>query len=407
MVSNSKTILAICDKKLNQKIRKENQKRRKIMKKSRRKLVSVIGILICLCMVIGCGSTADSTTANQTTVESTATTSGTDNAGASSELPEIVLRLSTNTNENDDKTNAAMVGLKAAVAYVEKATEGKLKIEVYWGGVLGTSADDVLGGLQNGSFEMCGFAHGNWGEYTDGLVPFNIPYLFTSQEALSLFIDGEGGKLVCNKVLADTGLRILAFGEYGFRNMTSNTGIIKSPDDLKGVKIRTMTDPYQIAAFEQMGAAVTPIAWSELFSALQQGVVDAQENPLANIYTSKLYEVQKYLAFTKHNVSINTFTISESVYQSLPQEYQKVLDEAGVVNQEACRKALTEQEEDLRARLESDECGMILYDLTDEELQAFQDAVIPSWDVIKKDIGEERFQEIIDIVTAIDTSLEN
>lgn len=376
------------------------------MKKNRKKWMALACTLGLLLTAVSCGSTGTKTTAEAGGSTQAAESKAESNkATEEAELPEMVLRLSTNTNEDDDKTNAAMVGLKAAVAYVEEATGGKLKIDVYWGGVLGTSADDVLGGLQNGSFEMCGFAHGNWGEFTDGLVPFNIPYLFTSQEALSAFIDGEGGELVRNKVLEDTGLRILAFGEYGFRHVTSNKGIVKSPEDLKGVKLRTMTDPYQIAAFEQLGAAVTPIAWSELFSALQQGVVDAQENPLANIYTSKLYEVQKYLTFTKHNVSINTFTISEAVYQDLPEEYQKVLQEAAVVNQEACREALVKQESDLKTRLESNECGMTLYEPTAEELEAFRNAVMPAWDVIKKDIGEERFQKILDLANEAEASV--
>ena len=119
---------------------------------------------------------------------------------------------------------------------------------------------------------MIALSFGSWGDYTDAFAPLSIPYLFTSSEQLYQFIDGEIGDEIKQKVEADTGMVVLAFLDVGFRNVTNNRGPIKTPDDMKGLKIRTLNDRYQIAAMEALGASTQQTSFSELYSALQQGL---------------------------------------------------------------------------------------------------------------------------------------
>jgi tripartite ATP-independent transporter DctP family solute receptor len=314
----------------------------------------------------------------------------------------IVIKAATVGKDGDEQYMSAYAGMKAAYKYIEEKTDGKIKVEIYYGGTLGTTAADVIGGCQNGAFEMFIFSHGNWGEYTDAFFPFNIPYLFTSQAQVSAFLESEGMPIIKDQIMKDVGLRLLGVPEYGFRHMTSNKGIIKSPSDMKGLKLRTMTDPYQIAAMSTLGASPTPIAWAETFSALQQGLVDAQENPLVNLYTAKLFEVQKYLTLTRHNTTVAPICVNENFYQSLPDEYKKVFDEAGKISESVAREVLPGIENELVEMLQGPDCGMIFYDPTEAELQVFQDTVKSSWQVIEKDVGEDRFNNIMKIIEALD-----
>ena len=119
-------------------------------------------------------------------------------------------------------------------------------------------------------------------------------------------------------------MRVLAYGETGFRNFTNSKLPIKSPADMKGLKIRVMETPVYVNMVKALGAAPTPIAWSEVYTALQQKVVDGQENPVATIVQAKLYEVQKYMILDGHSYGVDFFLINDKFYQSLPKETQEL-----------------------------------------------------------------------------------
>ena len=109
-------------------------------------------------------------------------------------------------------------------------------------------------------------------------------------------------------------MRVLCFYDMGYRHLTNDKRTVKTADDIKGLKVRTQADPYQMAPFEAMGSSVTTTAYSELFSALQQGLVDAKENPLSNIVINKYYEVQDYMTLTGHTYSLTSMAVSEDVW---------------------------------------------------------------------------------------------
>jgi len=279
----------------------------------------------------------------------------------------------------------------AALQFVENVkerTNGKVEIKLFMDSQLGGSTDQVVGGLQTGAFEMCTKALGDFGEFTDAFMPFNFPYMYSSPDVIHAVVDGPVGERMTADCIEDTGIRVLAYTELGYRHMTNSKHPIKSPDDMKGLKLRTMNDPYQISAMEALGAAVTPMAYSELFTALQQKVVDAQENPCQNIWTEKFYEVQDYMTLTKHSYTMQMIGISEAYFQSLPEAVQEILLEEGQILEERNRAELEAID---NAQLEELKKVMEVYELTDEEFAAFRDAASAAWGDAKEAMGEEYF----------------
>jgi tripartite ATP-independent transporter DctP family solute receptor len=153
----------------------------------------------------------------------------------------------------------------------------------------------------------------------------DIPYLFANGPVAWKVMDGPFGDAMAADILQKTGMRVLAFGETGFRNFTNSKLPIKSPADMKGLKIRVMETPVYVNMVKALGAAPTPIAWSEVYTALQQKVVDGQENPVATIVQAKLNEVQKYLTLDGHSYGVDFFLINDKFYKSLPQETQQII----------------------------------------------------------------------------------
>ena len=157
-----------------------------------------------------------------------------------------------------------------------------------------------------------------------------VPYIFKDHTIAYHVLDGPFGKALADDCAKESGLRILAYGENGgFRNFTNNTRPIHSPADLKGIKFRTMEHPGHMAIVNSLGGVATPIAWTELYTSLQTGVIDGQENPIPVINFGKLYEVQDYLTLDGHVYSLDLMFISEKWKNALPKDYQDVLLLAG------------------------------------------------------------------------------
>lgn len=350
------------------------------MKKFVKKASALLLVTLMLLAAAGCGSNskpADTDTTKPVTTDST-------NSGAEP----IVIRVNSAMKSSTVEETANGRAILEFVDNVSKRTDGKYEIKLFMDSQLGGSTDQVVGGLQTGAFEMCTMALGSFGEFTDAFMPFNFPYMYSSADVVHAVIDGPVGERMREDCIEDTGIRVLAFTELGYRHMTNSKHPIKSPDDMKGLKLRTMNDPYQISAMEALGAAVTPMAYSELFTALQQKVVDAQENPCQNIWTEKFYEVQDYMTLTKHSYTVQMLGISEAYFQSLPEDVQQILIEEG-------RNVELRNREELEAidnaQLEELKKVMDVYELSDEEFAAFRDAASASWGDAKAAMGEEYF----------------
>jgi len=209
---------------------------------------------------------------------------------------------------------------------VAEKTGGEIEVQVFPAAQLG-SERDMVEGLQLGSLEMTLTSTGPMGGFVPQVKLFNLPFLFKDRESCYRVLDGEIGTQISDRFVK-VGIRSLGWFENGFRNITNSKRAVNSPDDMKGVKIRVMEDDVFILTMKAMGASPLPMAFGELYTALEQKTVDAQENPLAVIYSSRFFEVQKYLAMTGHFYSPAVLLISEMTWKKLSPENQKIIADA-------------------------------------------------------------------------------
>lgn len=202
--------------------------------------------------------------------------------------------------------------------------------------------------------------------------------------------DGEFGQYLKDS-LDGTGLVVTSFWDNGFRNLTTTNKEVHTVDDIKNMKIRVMNAETHLAAWKAMGAAATPIAYSEVYSALQQGVVEGQENPLANIIGSKFNEVQKYLIMTQHVHDVAPFIISGKAWESWTDEQRAWVQQASDEAAEYMRQKNVELTEENKQKLADG--GMTVIELTDEERQTFKDAVKDVPAEFKDKMGEDAYAE--------------
>jgi tripartite ATP-independent transporter DctP family solute receptor len=213
-----------------------------------------------------------------------------------------------------------------AVRYSElvaQRTKNKVKIDVYPSTQLGNERD-MVEGLQLGTIDLVVTSTGPLGGFVPRIFVVDLPFLFRDREHAYKVLDGSIGRELLDAFSAK-GIRGLAFWENGFRQMTNSVRPIEKPEDLKGIKIRTMENKVHLSAFRVFGASPTPMAWSEVYTALQQKTIDAQENPIAIIYFQKIYEVQKYLALTGHFYSPAPLLMSLKAFNNLPKNIQKIM----------------------------------------------------------------------------------
>ncbi len=269
--------------------------------------------------------------------------------------------------------------------YVEEASEGRLKVELYPNAQLGGDRQ-VIESVQLGTVEMTIPAAAVLSGFEPQFQVFDLPFLFKSKEAAYKALDGELGQTL-SEALVPLGLRNLAFAENGFRHITNNRAPIRQPSDLANLKIRTMENPVHMATFKTLGANPTPISFGELYTALQQKTVDAQENPIPLVYTSKFYEVQDYYSLTGHVYAATVVLVNDGFFSSLPEDLQTVILEGAARYRDAQRKLSSEQDEMMLGKLR--EAGMEINELTPEEKSAFIKATLPVYDQFRDELGAD------------------
>jgi tripartite ATP-independent transporter DctP family solute receptor len=217
-------------------------------------------------------------------------------------------------------THSYQLGLERSAQAIKEATSGRITLKFYPSAQLGNERQ-MQESLTTGTLEMTITGLANL--YDPAFALFDFPFLYDNRTQIKNVMYSDLMKDM-GQGLIKKGLRIIGLMEVGFRDVTSNKPI-NTPADLKGFKIRTPESPAQIECFKAMGAMPTPMSFSELYGALQQGVVDGQENPLENIFNGKLYEVQKYVNVTKHIYNFAYVFISEKFWQTLTPEDQKLI----------------------------------------------------------------------------------
>jgi tripartite ATP-independent transporter DctP family solute receptor len=227
-----------------------------------------------------------------------------------------------------------------------------------------------------------------------GLVPewnvFDLPFIVPSEKAADAIFDGPiGAKLAA--ALESKGIKLLAYYENGFRQLTNSAHVVKSPADLKGLKIRTMQNPIHLEAFRAMGANPTPMPFSEVFTAMQQKTIDGQENPIPTIWLSKFYEVQKYVTLTGHVYGPHIMLIGKKLWDSFPAGDQKIIaaaaQESAVYQRSINRKMNKDFVDNLR------KAGTTVTELTPEQHKAFVDACASVYTTWEPKIGKALLDE--------------
>lgn len=283
----------------------------------------------------------------------------------------LVIGISSNTQANDTiSLNIAHIGTNPdhhfhygfeQFARILNEKSGDRFNVVIHQGTMGGQRENVEQ-VQEGILDMTSSSLSVLGNFGGSVGVFDLPYLFADRDGAYRVLDGDVGQEVANG-LVDSNLKLVSYWENGFRNVTNSRGPINTPDDLEDLRIRVPESPEYVRTFEALGANPTTISFSELFTALQQGVIDAQENPYGNIWDANLYEVQDYLSVTQHVYAGNGVVINNDRFESFDEEVQQWILDAAAEARDLQRRYVADLESELRANLE--EQGMQINEVND------------------------------------------
>lgn len=273
---------------------------------------------------------------------------------------------------------------------LEEKSNGQFEVKIYPSAQLG-SEKDAVEGVINGTIDMTEVApDSSLANIVPEMNVFGIPFLFNDRSHVYKVLDGEIGKSLLDKV-DQKGMKGLGYWEVGFRQITTKDTPVTKPEDMKGLKMRVQPAPVWQAFMKSLGANPTPVDFNELYSALGQGVVDGQENPLATIMSMKFYEVQKQVALTNHTYTPAVVLISNKLYDSLTAEQKTMLENA-------VKTAADEQ----RNKLEADETKYIEdlkgqgVNVTNPDRNAFAEATKDVASAVADKVPAELIQQIKD-----------
>ncbi|MCG8484040.1 MAG: DctP family TRAP transporter solute-binding subunit [Clostridia bacterium] len=324
-------------------------------------------LTIILCLVLACSMLA---------------ACGNDDAGAGDEVPEkITIKAAHGLNEN----TAIHQGWLKFKEIVEEKTGGQIEIKIFPAGQLGGDRE-LIEAVQMGNVTMSSPSSAPVSSFNKEFYVLDIPFLFKDRAQVYDVLDGEAGQTLL-KSLESYDIKGLSFMENGFRNLTNSKVAVRTPDDLQGLKIRTMENDIHLAAWTMLGANPTPMSFGELFTALQQKTVDGQENPFELIYSNKFYEVQDYISKTQHIYTPYVIICNKEFYEGLSEEHKAIMDEAILEATSYQRTAASEKDVEAEAAIK--EAGIEVLDLTNEEKDLFKEKLMPLYDQVKEKAGEE------------------
>ncbi len=294
-----------------------------------------------------------------------------------------------------DKSSAGETGI-AIKTRLEAESGGAFKVEIYPNAMLGGDRE-LLEGCQAGDISMVMQATAPQVSFIPQLAVFDMPCALTDPDAATKALSAGAFRTKMGTYYDKAGLKLLQLAPSAFRDMSSNKAV-RSMDDFKGIKIRTMENPYHLAFWKGLGANPTPLAFSELYIALQQNMVQAQENPVEVLIASKLGEVQKYVILTHHILFINTVVMNKKLYDGMPADLQKLLDkvllETGI---EAAKKALANADAVL-VKLKAQ--GKEIIQPSPEMLAKIKTSAKTVYDMIGKAVGQDLVESLLAEVAA-------
>ncbi|MCZ2258312.1 TRAP transporter substrate-binding protein [Sporosarcina sp. G11-34] len=272
---------------------------------------------------------------------------------------------------------------------VEKRTDGRVKIEVFANSEIGAERE-LTEGMTLGTVDLVVSSTAPVTNFVPELSVLDVPFIFKDRDSAVKVLESDIGEELFDK-MNEHGIIGLSWAENGYRHITNGKHPINKPEDLKGLKIRTQENEIHIAAFKELGALPTPMAWTEALTGLQQGVVDAQENPAIVADQFKLYESkQKYMTLTGHVYSVAMYMMSQKAYDKLPEDLAKIVVEEGQKAGSKERDLIIEMEKESIQVLKDNGVEII----EDVDLVPFQEAVKPIYSKVE-------FQDLLnDIIAA-------
>jgi C4-dicarboxylate-binding protein DctP len=277
--------------------------------------------------------------------------------------------------------------------YVEAESSGKIIIDIYPGGQLGSAAETVQG-VSSGAIELAVINISMLNNIYKPTMLLSIPGLFSSIEECNAILNGEWGKGLFEDVKKVSGIRIMNTGSNGFRHFTNNIREVRTMEDTKGITFRVMENPVSVKMVESMGARAVPMPGSEMYMAMKTKVVDGQENPILNIIQDKTYEVQKYLTLDGHMASIMAYIINDTVYSSMPENLKKIVLEGSRLATEAANDVIEKRNADGLDFLKTQ--GMIITQPQSEDLNKWHSTIFSATQsFVRNEIGNEVVDSLI------------
>jgi tripartite ATP-independent transporter DctP family solute receptor len=300
---------------------------------------------------------------------------------AMAEFQDRTIRISNGVAETHPVGN----GVKAMAECLTQKSGGKMKLNAFWSGALGGDLDATQA-LRSGTQEMVVTSSSPLVGILPALGVFDLPFLFANEKEADTILDGEFGTYISG-MMPGVGLINVAYWENGFRNLTNSKHAVAGVDDIKGLKIRVMQNNIFLDSFLNLGANAVPMAFGEVFTALETGAIDGQENPVVTIDTSKFSEVQDYLTLSRHAYTPMMVLYSKPLWDQLAADEQAALQECTIVGRDVQRKA----SRDLFAKSLANvkEAGMEVTELTPEAQNAMREAVKPVYEKHAATIGQE------------------
>ncbi len=276
------------------------------------------------------------------------------------------------------------IGAKKFADLVDAKSGGKMKVKVFAGGTLG-GEQQVASAMQGGTIEASSMAPAQLVGMIKEFVVLDFPFSFANEHEADFVLDGPVGKKLMDK-LPEKGLVGLGFMEQGYRSITNSKRPITKLEDIQGLKIRTILNPLYLDMLNALGANAVPMPFPELYSALETKAVDGQENPYATAEASRLYEVQKYFSNTRHIYNSQMMLVSKKFWDQLSADEKKILQDASNEASVYQRKVAREMNEKSRQNLIKN--GMLINDVSPQEIQRMRDKVKPVIDKYTAQVGQ-------------------
>ncbi len=350
----------------------------------------ILAILLAAMMLSVCACSASGPAA--TTAAETAPAGESTSAPPANQAVEYTLKV----GHSDTVTNLIHISLEHFAEYVSKETNGRVKVDVYAAESIGSNAE-MAEMVSMGNLDCVMMPSGQEGVYAPKVLVLELPFLFSSYEQAYAVLDSELGQSLVSD-LADHNMIQLAYWENGLRQITNNVRPIEKPADLKGLKIRVPEGSMTFSIFKALGASPSPLAFSELYLALQQGTFDGQENPISNISANNFQDVQKYLTISNHKYEPKNMIFSLSTWEKLPEDVRSVLLEGAGIYGAEHRKAIVDSSDSMLEKLEA--AGM---QVSRPDTSVFQEATKSVYTdfYAQNDWAEDLVKQIKDIIATV------